>query len=385
MSDIKKYNDIMVRDYRGEDTGIVQRVTAISLDIIPYGQDILYLDTATAQYDSYLYDSVHAVIADKQCNCYVRARNIATQGESSGTVQLFLMPFNVFTNPERWTKLQTYNSSNGKYETKSPLVSKVPMYENSKEKYTEKIGPGMVCINKNAFILSDNYEIKVGVHYCLCAVVETPKHQITIPSSFKNNLEVDKWTMDNPNVALLNIYPVDFGMKYIDYSFEFGNYGTVAESFMLKVSFLAEYEEGERWPIDTKVRLQCTDIRYSFDFKDMNVPAYNPSTQANPSVTIAIENVPAGFYGVASTYLSTTQSFPKHAAIRGEYYIVTNGIPKGYENMRERFIHAPELEAKHGKNAYLLRLGECYTYNMKMSAQKLYEMIDRSNLENPRP
>lgn len=128
-----EYNGIIIRDDLKEaDTGISQR-SAASVDIIPYGQEILTWDTAAARYGQVLSNKNTSVISERNCNCYVRGKNLS-QKATGGTVQLFLMPYGVFCHPNYWYELYGYVSGQ--------FTSKVPMISGQSGSVSEEIGAG---------------------------------------------------------------------------------------------------------------------------------------------------------------------------------------------------------------------------------------------------
>lgn len=365
------YNDIIVRDYFGEDAGIKRQSSARSVDIIPYGQDILTVEEAENKYEEMLYDAQHAVISGKQCNCYVRGKNISSNRASAGTVKLYLMPFHVFTYPWQWRQLFVFDYDTNKWVKEISMVAK-----NGKK----EILPGQVCLNQSAFIIDDDPKLIEGGHYCLCAVVNTKYHPVDIPKRFDNNLDVDRWVLSNPNVALLNIYPIGGNASYADYSFKYGSCSDKEENFYLKIKFYADYKNGERWSEDTKIRVECTDARYPFSQKFF-MPQYNAN--AIPSITVALDNVPPKVYLMCMLYLENEKEavMPAHGVIQAEYMMEENKIPEGYEDLKDHFHKLPQKEGEK-QTKYLIKLGECFAYQKGMSAKELRKMLAVCKMQN---
>lgn len=366
---MRGYDDIIVRDTIQElVTGTSYR-SGTSVDIIPYGQEILTWRGAKDNYGSILYDPESAIITERTCNCYIRGLNIASEKTTSGTARMFLMPFNVFTNPQVWYSLTSYDSHTGK------TTFSVPMISARNGNISREIAPYEVCINENAFLLNDSYHLEIGEHYCLCAVVDTPDHPIQIPSSFRCNLDVDRWVMDNPNVSLLNVRPVDMNVKQTSYSFSFGNFNPAKGDFALTLKFGCNYKKGEVWSGDLPVRIQCTDSRCLFDYTNLRIQSHQPG-KLYQGITVEIKNVPANFYGKCNVYIDNVVPLPQHGFVNMTYYQLGNEIPREYASERHRFLPLK------GGNGYALRLGSCDVYNSDMSIQDYYQLAEEQANEN---
>lgn len=177
---------------------------------------------------------------------------------------------------------------------------------------------------------------------------------------------------ENRNVALLNVHPIAMNIPQSDYSFEFGNRSEERCDAELTFFFYCDYKNGERWSTESPVRIQCTDSVYPFDYKDMRIQTYQPSMDYQ-SITIRLNNIPAGFDGMCMVYIDNVTPAPAHGIIKTEYNVIINEIPKGYEQKKDRLF--PDISYV-GETRYLLRLGECYVYNSGLNIGEFYQLRD---------
>lgn len=359
------YDDILVRDYF---QGIMQdysRTSTATPDIIPYGQDILTWEKADKEYNKILCDPNHSVISDRNCNCYIRGRNTSPDRTTSGQAQLFLMPFNVFTNPQKWYSLKAYDSHTGKYTETVSMISK------KSGQASGQVGPDEVCLSESAFVLNDSYNLKAGEHYCLCAVVNTPYHPIDIPDHFNSNQDMDQWVARNHNVALLNVIPINMQVRQTSFSFDFGNFDRKNRNFMLELRFFCDYDKKENWSEKLPVRIQCTDSRCPFDYPDNSILKRQGNSKYQ-KIVVPVDDVPPDFYGQCNVYIDNVVPLPAHGYVEMIYYQVMKEIPQGYECEKHRFL---PLE---GNNGYLFPLGQCFVYNSDMTIHKFYQMKEQA-------
>ena len=366
------YKDIILRDNLKEIKSGISEVSAASVDIIPYGQNVLTWEDANKKYDQVLVKPNTSVVSERTCNCYVRGKNLGSKS-TTGTVELFLMPFNVFCNPERWIRLNAYSPDGNNYITQVPMITK------QGTAVSETIGAGAVCINRSAFLLSDDYHLKQGEHYCLCAVVNTPDHPVVIPKKFEDNISVDRWVTENRNVALLNVHPVSMNVKQTDYSYEFGNNDDKPCDFRMNLIFSCSYKKGEVWSTKSTVRIQCTDSAYPFDFKGLHIQTHQEGALFQ-EVSVELKRIPAKYSGVLNVYIDNIDPAPNHPVVLPIYDQILDKIPEGYEDRKDRLL---PYYSDTNKVRYLLRLGECSVYGDEMSIHQFYQQRDEL-LENLR-
>ena len=215
-------------------------------------------------------------------------------------------------------------------------------------------------------------------HYCLCAVVSTPDNPVEIPQSFRNNVILDKWVQDNPNVALLNVYPMNMSVSQMDQAIFFGNSDSVSRDFEFILQFYCDFDAGERWSSNSRVRIQCTDSNYLYDKSNLIIQSYQEGDKYQ-SIRLDMNNVPPNFAGMFMVYVDNIDPAPAHGVIDCSYAIkIKESDIESLDAVSRKERLLPQKTGT-GEVIYLLEIGSCYAYNKDMSEKEFQSLRSRVN------
>lgn len=183
------YDDAYVRDAL-DDQGTIPypgRTVCYSPDIIPYQSTVVSGPDAffSGNYGS---DVGKPILPATYNNIYVRTKNIGTQ-PTSGAIYLYWTASSLLLDPNQWSKQSIPPP------TSSPTwPGGLPFSAN----------PNALTTGGSAFLWPAPMPPS-GYHYCLIAVVQTTRHTINIPTTFRSSLDFANWVASNPAVAWRNV------------------------------------------------------------------------------------------------------------------------------------------------------------------------------------
>ena len=292
---VTTYNDLFVRDNFG-DTGTTPSTgnPYQSPDIIPVQSGTLSWATANSTYNGP--DQGLPIINGGVNNIYVRAKNLNTVA-GAGTVGLYYANASLFLLPNTWTGI---SSAGGR--------SSLPFVDGSGN---ASIAAGGVAISNPSFLLTG---LPGNNHYCLIAVVQTPTHPVSVPTSFASNAAFALWVQNNPAVGWRNIsYQPNKSTQMIR-TFNFASVNPTSAYFHFRIL-------GRGFATGTPINAQCTDQACPIN-QNMTLPA--PDVNGN-QITGFDVSVPGNFSSnLVVTATSPSGPFPTGATLTVTYYQYPN-------------------------------------------------------------
>lgn len=318
------YNDIYVRD-NFDDTG--DRSSGIpyqSPDIIPYQSQQLTIAYAVSTYNGP--DIGMDVLAGpgKVNNIWVRAKNLQTQGQETGTVNLYWAPASLLMSPDQWLPHQV--STSGGIQNPSFMNSDGKTSLNYKD----------VALSNPGFLLTGLPQVQPNEHYCFVAVVTTPNNSIDIPTSLAGNATFADWVQSHPQVAWRNIVLVGSALQQQISNWVFGNLDSSDRYVNISVT-------AEGMPTGTTVRIQSTDHTCAFD----QTGTFSPPAPTGLQICSFNVWVPGGYTG---GWLTLTLTSPTSAPLpAGNVSVTYNGYPSQTPSELEQRVLRPVTVARdHG-------------------------------------
>jgi hypothetical protein len=333
------YNDIYVRDNFG-DTGVIPSTgnPYQSPDVIPYQNGLISISQAISTYNGP--DLGKPIVNAGQNNIFIRAKNLQPSGTESGTVALSYSKASLLLLPNQWTSVLT-----GTGQGSVPFVNQAG---------NTQVNPNDILLGQQAFLLTGLPP--TTDHYCLIAVVNTPNHPITVPSSFASNAAFVSWVQNTPAVGWRNIAVMPNTLVQQVMSYTFGSINQSSGYFYFRLMAAS----GNNYPTNTGLRLQCTDPRCQFNWTG-TLPA--PDSQGN-QITVFEQYMPGNITTTltATVTSSNGQPFPANSRLSVTYYQVPSSAPDELERSvtRQHLIVRPGETA--ATTASLVLLGECWIY-----------------------
>lgn len=314
------YTDIFIRD-AFDDTGQIPYTGTYywtSPDIVPQQLNVLTCQQLQSAYNGP--DLGMNILAQQANNVYVRCCNLGS-GNSSGTITLYATPSSLLMNPASW-----WNNPVG-----TVAISPSPLPGSS-------IGCGQSAIIYNA------PTVPSGFHYCLIAIVQTPMNPVPQPI-INSNSQFVNWVLNNPAVAYRNITIVNAGLPAYQQGAKFGNLDNMAETFFFMV-------QGQNWPNNTNVNIQCTDVGCTFN--------YTQAFGSAPQTVTTLQTVPGNFMGNVLITITPPPGVPAPATATANF---TYGRVTTDEDEIDLRKHA-RIAAFHGvrgahENAMFVIMGQC--------------------------
>jgi hypothetical protein len=186
------YNDLYLRD-TFDDAGVVPSigVPSASPDIIPYQSSTLTWQHASDTYSGP--DIGTSIVQQAVNNIYIRSKNIGTVADS-GAVTAYYVKASLICAPNI--------ASNAWQALQNPAgTSSIPLVNSSS---STSIAAQGIAVSQSAFLLTGLPPV-ANDHYCLIAVINTPSHSVTVPTTFATNGDFVSWVHNNPAVAWRNI------------------------------------------------------------------------------------------------------------------------------------------------------------------------------------
>ncbi|MBI2684668.1 MAG: hypothetical protein HYX27_00015 [Acidobacteria bacterium] len=339
-----QYNDIYVRDNFG-DTGVIpsQGVPYQSPDIIPYGSNVLSVQTAISTYYSGP-DIGQAISVPGLNNIFIRAKNLQQQGTETGSAKLFYAKSSLLMTPNQWTGVQTAGGSSS--------VNFVNQSNNP------NLNPNDIALGQQAFLLTNLPPVQ-GDHYCMVAIVTTPNNNPTIPTSFPSNAAFSVWVQNNPAIGWRNISVVPSGQVLYSSTLQFGNLNATDGSFLFTITA----PKGHNFAANTTVKIVSTDTRCPINWQGTL-----PPPDSNGNQIIAFENsIPAGFQGTltATATSPSSQPFPPGAQLSVSFAQIQSSPLDPLELIAS--VHRPVPRySPDGSifyvNTMIIPIGECWFY-----------------------
>lgn len=285
------YNDLFIRD-SFRDTGIFPSTgdACQSPDIIPQQNGTLAWATANSTYGGP--DQGKSIINGGVNNIYVRVKNLNTAA-GAGTASLYYANASLFLLPTTWTPVSAAGGA-----------ASVPLVDGTGN---TNIAASGVAISSPSFLLTG---LPAGPHYCTIAVIQTPTHPVTVPTSFPSNAAFVQWVQNNPGVGWRNISYAPNQQTQTVRTFSFASVNPVAAYFHFRIL-------GRGFVTGTAVNAQCSDQTCPIS-QNMTLPAADG--QGN-QITGFDASVPANFSGtLVVTLTSPGGPFPPAATVTMTYY-----------------------------------------------------------------
>jgi hypothetical protein len=343
------YDDIYVRDNFG-DRGIFPSTGAPyqSPDIIPYQNGILNWTQVLSTYANGP-DLGKSIVNPGLNNIFIRAKNLQQSGTETGSASLYYAKSSLLLLPNQWTQAQTGGGQ-----------SSIPFLNQSNN---TQINPNEICLGSQAFVLTGLPPVQ-GDHYCLIGVIQTPRHPVTLPTSFPSNTAFAQWVQTTPAVAWRNISVIPNTLVQSVSSYPFGSTSADQAYYHFRVMS----PSGKNFPINTTVNVQCTDPR-----SPINWSGTLPAPDANGNQITGFDSYMPGNFMTSLTATVTSpngQPFPTGAQLSISYYQYPSAAMDQLELSVGR--HYPIARVVEGVGpvaftAFLILLGECWLYVESLS------------------
>ena len=340
---MSNYSDILVRDNFG-DTGVTPSVGVPyqSPDIIPVQNGQLTWAQVTSTYANGP-DLGKPIVQSGLNNIYVRAKNLQPTGTESGTAALSYAKASLLLLPNQWQSILTGTGGGS-----------VTLLNSSN---SPTLNPNDIALGNEAFVLTGLPP--TNDHYCLVAIVTTPKTVVNVPSSFASNAAFASWVQNTPAVGWRNISIVPNTAVQIVRAYQFGSTSPTSAYFHFRIMS----PSGANFPINTPVNVQCTDVRAPINWSGTLPP---PDGQGN-QITGFDASMPANFTASLTATLTSPNGapFPAGAQLAISYYQYPSAAPTVLELATGRHV----MLARHGADGvpipvsgFFIPLGECWIY-----------------------
>lgn len=302
------YEGVLVRDSFA-DNGSQPSMDCVyrSPDIIPYGDDLLTLETAISSYGS---DIGKGLSTGSQSvnNVYVRAKNLNAAAQTA-KVKLYYASASLLNAPTIGGTWQSVLSGTGLAE----IDFKVPASPTP----TTSIPSNGIAATAQAFAMNGISSPAQGDHFCLMAIVDEPGFEITVPSSWTSNSAFANWVASNPAVGWRNITHYTNTSNAFSGNYQFGNLNSSPETFEFILSC-----DGPYLPVGTTVTVFCTDAGFPFSLSQ--TVSSVPASGTQYLTFIPEQDMPAGFAGALTVEIipGTETPVPSGLSLHFNYYQV---------------------------------------------------------------
>jgi hypothetical protein len=300
------YQGVLVRDSLS-DTGSEASTGCVyqSPDIIPYGDDILSLQSAVSTYDSDIGKGLSTGSSSVNY-IFVRAKNLNAANQTA-TVSLYRTSASLLNAPDVSGIWEPVLTASGKQQN-SLVVSGD----------STTIPSDGIALTEEAFTL-DDLTPPPNDHYCLMAIVDDPDFSITTPPSWPTNSAFASWVGGNPAVAWRNVTQYKDTSNAFSGIYQFGNINGSPEAIAFIVSCDSPY-----LPSGTTVKVTCTNSNFPLSMSHTVSAAPRSGTQRIPF--IPSQNIPANFAAALTIEIvpSASNPIPSGLSIQFSYYQIPN-------------------------------------------------------------
>lgn len=332
-----QYTDIYVRDSL-TDTGVFPSAGDAyrSPDIIPLQKGTL---TAAQAATTYGQDQGLAIVNSQVNNIYVRAKNLQPTGTEPGTVQVYRASAGLFLQPSLWNQ--------NALTTPGGSVTATFLDANN----SSNLSPQAVGLSNPPFQIAAFPS--PTLHWCLIAVVTTPKTTVVIPPTFPSSAAFASWVQQTPAVAWRNLVIVPSTTTQIVKTATFGNLDTSPSQMYFRMVATG-------LPAGTTVNALSTDALCPIN-QTVTLPA--PTAPGGQQITGFESIVPATYStGVLTLTITppTGRPFAPGGTLDVSYYAIPPEEPSELELsvMRDE-LHVVEQDGEHAaQTTALIHLGQ---------------------------